>query len=228
MTHKVYCRVGAYGLGTHECSCRTGFELQSNGVTCLPRCSRLCAHGGICTAPEKCEGCESGWIGQYCEIAMCDNKIEYTDSRGQLISTTGCYHGGRCAATDSCVDCQSGWTGDSCATSPNAGYSLALAIVNVAVSMPTLWMVIHRRLTAAIQERGVSLMVICNVGCQLWVTTSQLAAFPQLAGILLSAHQAEPELSWTGLWLPFTLGYVMWSNALLIRGRTYSKSGCLR
>ena len=212
-------QVGAYGRNTHVCSCRNGFVLSNDDTTCLPYCSRPCRPPSVCIAPEKCEVCAHGWMGPYCDEAMCDNEIEYLDSRGQLVIAKGCYHGGTCSAANLCVDCQGGWTGKDCAASPGAGYSLALAVLSVMLTGPTLWVVIHKRNWVALQERGVMLMVLSNIGCTIWVVALQLSAFPHLAGIVLSAHTVEPDHPVSGVWLPFTLGYALWFNALLVRGR---------
>lgn len=212
-------RVGAFGMGTHACHCEEGFTLQPDGRTCLPHCSTPCQHGSSCRSPEQCFGCAPGWVGRYCEQAMCDSAIQFEDEMGLLVHAKGCYHGGRCAAKNSCVECLGGWTGSACATSPGAWVGLAVEILGLSLLLPTLVLVLWKRKWLPFQEKGPILLVISNVGCCVWVGASGLAAHPQLVGILPESQTVEPDHVLYGMWLPFTLGFGLWFNAALIRCR---------
>ena len=52
------------------------YNLDEDGLRCIPYCSRPCEHGSLCLESEQCFGCDPGWQGQYCHEPACQIQIE--------------------------------------------------------------------------------------------------------------------------------------------------------
>ena len=94
-----------------------------------PECDRKCANGGYCNSDRMCE-CPKGYIGQYCDSALCYPVCMNGGtcaSPGVCTCTDGyqgphceggicrekCLHGGKCIQKDTCA-CRKGYYGPRC------------------------------------------------------------------------------------------------------------------
>jgi len=105
------------------------FKVDSTGGKCVPQCTLMCDHGGVCTAPNTCNCTGTGYLPPTCSEpvhpcadnnggcdphAQCavqkDNTVDCTCDQGWTgngtsctpICTVACMHGGSCIAPDMC------------------------------------------------------------------------------------------------------------------------------